>query len=62
MSHVPIPALLPGQANNLAVLLDALDRRSAVQRRAGLPGLVGRFRDEHRRNLAEVITRARQTR
>ena len=37
MSNVPTTALPPEQAGKFAVLLDALDRRSAVQRPSGPP-------------------------
>ena len=48
MPHVPTTSLPPAQAAAGRAARRA-GRRSAVQRRASFPGLVGRFRDEHRR-------------
>lgn len=62
MRHVPTTSLPPGQAVQLAVLLDALDGvalSSAEQ--ASLAWLAG-FETSTVENLAAVITRARQTR
>ncbi|MGB6165476.1 MAG: hypothetical protein WCF33_19465 [Pseudonocardiaceae bacterium] len=62
MANVPTTTLPAGQANKLAVLLDALDGVViSDSERTSLNWLVG-FEAYTVENIAEVITRARQTR
>lgn len=63
MNHGPTTTSLPpGQANNLAVLLDALDGVAlSNSERASLTWLAG-FEAHTVENIAAVITRARRTR
>ncbi len=62
MTNAPTTSLSPGQAGNLAVLLDALDGVviSDVER-ASVTLLAG-FETSAVENLAAVITRARENR